>query len=69
MQRTQAAYLRWARELVDELAVAGELGALLPMLSSRLGIDPAVVSAPLVTTLVDAIDLLIHFGIAQLLVL
>jgi magnesium transporter len=43
--------------------------ALLPLLSSRLGIDPAVVSAPLVTTFVDATGLLIYFGIAQLLVL
>jgi magnesium transporter len=48
---------------------ATTIGALLPLLSSRLGIDPAVVSAPLVTTLVDATGLLIYFGIAQLLVL
>jgi Mg/Co/Ni transporter MgtE len=34
-----------------------------------IGVDPAVVSAPLVTTLVDATGLLIYFGIAQLLVL
>ncbi|HET6549087.1 MAG TPA: magnesium transporter [Solirubrobacter sp.] len=50
-------------------AWATTIGALLPLLSSRLGIDPAVVSAPLVTTFVDATGLLIYFGIAQLLVL
>lgn len=48
---------------------ATTIGATLPLLSSRLGIDPAVVSAPLVTTLVDATGLLIYFGIAQALVL
>ena len=50
-------------------AWATTIGALLPLVSSRLGIDPAVVSAPLVTTLVDATGLLIYFGIAQVLVL
>jgi magnesium transporter len=48
---------------------ATTIGALLPLLSSRLGIDPAVVSAPLVTTFVDATGLLIYFGLAQLFVL
>lgn len=50
-------------------AWATTIGALLPLLSSRVGIDPAVVSAPLVTTFVDATGLLIYFGIAHLLVL
>jgi magnesium transporter len=35
-------------------AWAATIGALLSLLSSRLRIDPAVVGAPLVTTLVDA---------------
>ncbi len=39
-------------------------GAFLPMVAKRIGIDPAVVSAPLITTLVDATGLLIYFGIA-----
>lgn len=41
-------------------------GAALPFLARRLGIDPAVVSAPLITTLVDASGLLIYFGFAHL---
>lgn len=45
------------------------VGGMLPLVASRLGIDPAVVSAPLVTTLVDATGLLIYFGFAQLIVL
>ncbi|MBA2262416.1 MAG: magnesium transporter [Solirubrobacterales bacterium] len=45
------------------------VGAFLPLASSRLGIDPAVVSAPVVTTLVDATGLLIYFAIAQIILL
>lgn len=41
-------------------------GATLPMLARRAGVDPAVVSAPLITTLVDATGLLIYFTIARL---
>jgi magnesium transporter len=39
-------------------------GASLPMLAKRVGVDPAVVSAPLITTLVDATGLVIYFLIA-----
>lgn len=41
------------------------VGSALPFGARRLGIDPAVVSAPLVTTLVDAAGLLIYFGFAR----
>jgi magnesium transporter len=41
-------------------------GASLPMLARRVGVDPAVVSAPLITTLVDATGLIIYFTIARL---
>ncbi len=41
-------------------------GTGLPFLARRLGIDPAVVSAPMITTLVDATGLLIYFGFAHL---
>src|SRR5262249_37968588 len=36
---------------------ANGVGSLVPMLAKRLGIDPAVVSAPLISTLVDATGL------------
>lgn len=41
------------------------VGATMPVVARRLGIDPAVVSAPLVTTLVDATGLIIYFLIAH----
>jgi magnesium transporter len=40
-------------------------GSVLPMLAKRVGVDPAVVSAPLITTLVDATGLIIYFLVAQ----
>lgn len=44
---------------------ANTIGSLIPMVVSRLKIDPAVVSAPLITTLVDATGLAIYFLIAK----
>jgi magnesium transporter len=45
---------------------ASFVGGLLPMVAKQVGIDPAVVSAPLITTLVDATGLIIYFLIARL---
>jgi magnesium transporter len=45
------------------------VGALVPLLARRLGIDPAVVSAPLISTLVDATGLIIFYRIAILLLI
>lgn len=41
------------------------VGALVPILAQRFGVDPAVLSAPLITTLVDATGLIIYFTIAK----
>ncbi|HEX5541794.1 MAG TPA: magnesium transporter [Micromonospora sp.] len=46
-------------------AWAATIGATMPLLAKRLRIDPAVVSAPMVTTLVDATGLVIYFLIAH----
>ncbi|MBX6311530.1 MAG: magnesium transporter [Isosphaeraceae bacterium] len=43
---------------------ANSVGALVPLLARRLGIDPAVVSAPLISTLVDATGLIIYYTVA-----
>lgn len=45
---------------------AATVGGAMPLLAKKLGIDPAVVSAPMVTTLVDATGLVIYFGTAML---
>ncbi|MFF0546092.1 magnesium transporter [Nocardia thailandica] len=45
---------------------AATIGGTMPLLAKKLGIDPAVVSAPMVTTLVDATGLIIYFTTAEL---
>lgn len=44
--------------------VANIMGALLPFLLTRLDVDPAMASGPLITTIVDIMGLLIYFGVA-----
>lgn len=44
---------------------ANGLGSILPLLAARLRIDPAVVSGPVMSTLVDATGLFIYFTIAR----
>ncbi|MBQ0826595.1 magnesium transporter [Streptomyces tagetis] len=44
---------------------AATIGGAMPLLAKRLRIDPAVVSAPMVTTLVDATGLIIYFLTAK----
>jgi magnesium transporter len=46
---------------------ANSVGALVPILARRFGIDPALVSAPLISTLVDATGLIIYYSVAILL--
>lgn len=41
------------------------VGSLIPIAAQRFGVDPAVLSAPLITTLVDATGLVIYFSIAK----
>lgn len=44
---------------------ANTIGALIPLLAQRFKVDPAAVSAPLITTLVDATGLAIYLFIAK----
>jgi len=47
-------------------AWAATVAAALPLVLRRLGVDPAVVSAPLISTLVDGTGLIIYFEIARI---
>ncbi|MBI4470660.1 MAG: magnesium transporter [Acidobacteria bacterium] len=42
------------------------VGAIIPIVAERFGLDPTVLSAPLITTLVDATGLVIYFSIAKI---
>ena len=44
---------------------AATVGSLLPLTAKRLGLDPAVMSAPFITTFVDATGLIIYFEVAR----
>ena len=44
------------------------IGCSLPMLAKKVGFDPAVMASPFITTIVDALSLLIYFGTAILLI-
>jgi magnesium transporter len=46
--------------------MAKTIGSVLPILAKRLKIDPAIMSAPLLTTIVDALSLVIYFSFAKL---
>ena len=50
--------------LVLVVLVAKIIGCTLPMLADRVGLDPAVMASPFITTLVDAIALLTYFRLA-----
>ena len=45
--------------------LAKTLGCILPILAKQLKIDPAMMAAPLITTIVDAVSLIIYFNIAR----
>jgi len=45
--------------------IAKLVGCTLPMAAKKLGFDPAVMASPFITTIVDALSLLVYFGIAS----
>ncbi len=53
--------------LVGTVIMAKICGGLLPILAKKLGADPAVMASPFITTIVDALSLLIYMNIATLL--
>lgn len=51
--------------LLSICTLAAFVGSLLPLVAKRVGVDPAVMSAPFITTLVDASGLLVYFLVAR----
>lgn len=64
-QPDPALALTIAASILGIILWANGLGALLPILAARLRVDPALVSGPVMTTLLDATGLLIYFTVAQ----
>ena len=50
--------------LIAAVAIAKMIGCTLPMIAKRIGFDPAVMASPFITTIVDALSLMIYFAIA-----
>ena len=54
-----------AATLAITVIIAKLIGATLPMLAAKIGFDPAVMASPFITTIVDALSLIIYFFIAS----
>ncbi|MEG2097178.1 MAG: magnesium transporter [Pseudoflavonifractor sp.] len=54
-----------ALALFVTVVLAKTIGGVLPMLAKIIHADPAIMAAPLITTIVDAFSLVIYFSIAQ----
>lgn len=50
--------------MIVTVLVAKLVGCTLPMLAKKVGFDPAVMASPFITTIVDAVSLVIYFQIA-----
>lgn len=50
--------------LVIEIIFAKMVGCAFPILAKKMKLDPAVISSPFITTVMDALSLLIYFGLA-----
>ena len=48
------------------IIVAKVVGSILPIVAKKLGADPAVMASPFITTIVDAVSLIVYFNVAVL---
>lgn len=51
--------------LLATIVVAKIVGCCLPLLAKRLNMDPALMAAPLITTLVDAVSIMVYFQVVN----
>ena len=51
--------------LVATVCLSKAIGCMLPMFAKRLNLDPALMAAPLITTIVDTCSIMIYFSIAM----
>ena len=50
--------------LIATVCIAKSLGCILPMLAKKLKLDPALMAAPMITTVTDACSILVFFRLA-----
>ena len=51
--------------LLATVVVAKTIGGILPIIAKAVKADPAIMAAPLITTIVDACSLVIYFNVAE----
>ena len=56
-----------ALSLIGTVVISKMVGCMLPLLASKIHLDPAIMASPLITTLVDIFSILIYFNIATML--
>ena len=49
--------------MIAVVAMAKCIGCILPLLAKKLGLDPAIMAAPLITTILDTCTILVYFNI------
>lgn len=54
-----------ALTLLFTILLAKLVGSILPLLAKKVGFDPAVMASPFITTIVDALSLVVYFDIAS----
>jgi magnesium transporter len=52
--------------MVATVLISKRIGAALPMLAKKCHLDPALMAAPLISTIVDCCSIFIYFNIAML---
>ena len=53
-----------ALSLMVVVIVAKLIGCILPLFANKIGVDPAIMASPLITTIVDTCSILVYFNIA-----
>ena len=56
-----------ALSLIGTVVISKMVGCMLPLLASKIHLDPAIMASPLITTLVDIFSILIYFNVATML--
>ena len=56
-----------AGALLVAMSISSFIGAFIPIIFDRIGVDPAVASGPFITTINDITALLVYYGLAMLL--
>ena len=54
--------------IVFVVMFAKVVGSTLPIIAEKIGVDPAVMASPLISTITDAVSLMIYFNIARILI-